>query len=746
MRPTDLQLTFQDTLSSFAFSSPLTQQSHNVEQLEGLLKEVYLGTTGVEFEHIVSLEEKAWLYEAYETSKLKSLPQSVRVKLAKTLVEAETFDHFLHKKWVTFKRYSGEGAESTVVALENLFELAAGRGYEHIVFGMPHRGRLNLLANVMDYQCRHIFRKIAGKTDTPLELPQVIDDVTSHVAHSVVKHYPAAKAKVTLVHNPSHLEAQNPVTMGKTRSKQQLYGKEKVLNVQVHGDAAICAQGIVLETLCLAKTPNFNVNGTIHIITNNQIGYTTRPIDSRPSKYATDLFKAFDTPILHVNSENIEDVYRAVELAVEYQQKFGKDIMIDLICYRKYGHNEVDEPEFTQPKMYSKIRKGHEPNPTKYSKTLQQEGLLPPDFINQTREAKMQHYEEEYNQSQKMDKVTLKDYTDPNNKHAARAFTELWKGFKPSQHGEEYPTAFPLGSLKEFALASTFVPPDFAVHPRIKRLHLEKRVKAVEENALDWATCESLAFFSLNFEGYNIRLTGQDVERGTFSQRHINLTDQKTEKTFNALEFFAKQQPGRGEVEIFNSALSENAAMSYEYGYSLDSPNNLAIWEAQFGDFYNTAQTVVDVFLTNSENKWMRQTALTLVLPHGFDGAGPEHSSARIERFLQMANSDGALPYRVLRPHDPARQHLGIREDVFYEDIQEANFSLAVPTKPSNLFHLLRRQMKRNFRKPLVIAGPKTRRFGPTQCCGIRPAFPRSRKWQRAPLSSPSSITPRTSP
>ena len=514
---------------------------------------------------------------------------------------------------------------------------------------------------------------------------------------------------VTLLNNPSHLEAANSVSLGKTRAKQDDYNNfDRVLNVQLHGDAAHSGQGVVYESLTIGKVPKFDVKGTIHMVVNNQIGYTTTPIDGRTGKYCTDVAKAFEIPIIHVNSDDVETVHKISVFAAEYRREFGKDIMIDLIGYRRYGHNEVDEPEFTQPLMYNKIRKAQTTGPKLYHEKLVNEKIAKAEDYEKIRKRVFDFLEKEHKESQNLQR-SLEGYKN-NNSKGTKAFTDKWRDMVLSIHGTHQKTGVNKELLKEYGKTSVLLPENFSVHPRIGKFFIQDRLTQIDQGSVDWPTAEAMSFLSLLDEGYNVRISGQDVERGTFSQRHCVMVDQKTEKEWCPIKDYA-ERTNKGRFQAFNSCLSEYGVMGYEYGYSIENPHNLVIWEAQFGDFFNGAQIVVDTFLASSEEKWLKQNGLVLLLPHGFDGAGPEHSTCRMERFLQAANSDGSNREFKFQEHRKDRKELKVDEQIFYENINDANFSMVVPTTPANFFHVLRRQMKRNFRKALVVASAKTCNF-----------------------------------
>ena len=511
------------------------------------------------------------------------------------------------------------------------------------------------------------------------------------------------------MNNPSHLEAINAVSMGKTRAKQDDYNSsDKVLNVQLHGDAAHSGQGVVYESLTIGKVPKYDIHGTIHMVVNNQIGYTTTPIDGRTSKYCTEIAKAFEIPIIHVNSDDVEAVHKISSLVVEYRQKFHKDIMIDLIGYRRYGHNEVDEPEFTQPLMYNQIRKSQTTGPKLYHDKLLKEKLVKAEDYEKTRQKVWSFLESEFKASQTIQRSMDTYKTDATK--GTKAFTDKWRDMGLSTKGIQKPTGLNIELLKDLGKTSVLVPEGITVHPRIDKFHIKDRISQIDSELIDWPTAEAISFLSLLNEGYNVRISGQDVERGTFSQRHAVLIDQKTEKEWSPIKDWAERM-NKGRFQVFNSPLSEYGVMGYEFGYSIENPANLVIWEAQFGDFFNGAQIIIDTFLASSEEKWLKQNGLVLLLPHGFDGAGPEHSTCRMERFLQAANSDGLNRGFQYREHVNERKELKVEDQIFYENHQDSNFSLVVPTTPANFYHVLRRQMLRNYRKPLIVASAKTRNF-----------------------------------
>ncbi|KAJ2691756.1 hypothetical protein GGH99_002187 [Coemansia sp. RSA 1285] len=624
-------------------SSSQPRDAATMAEIHQALKETYSGHVAYEFEHIPDAAVRRWFADYVETAS-----HEIQVDDAKRRIYLElgksgyAFDRFMQKKFGQVKRYGLEGAESTIVALDELFSLCNHAGVTEAVLGMPHRGRLNILVDLLKYPPRALFHKLQGHAEFPEDLP-ASGDVISHIANSPSLNYGCKdNLHVTMLHNPSHLEAVNPVVSGYGRAKQMyLYDNstdpncalgDKLIGIQIHGDAAFTGQGVVMETLGLSNLPHFSLGGTIHLIVNNQIGYTTPATNARSTMYTSDIAKLVDAPVIHVNGDYPEEVARAMRVAFEYRRLFRRDVIVDLITFRRWGHNELDEPSFTQPLMYNIIR-SRESIPKLYERRLKWAGLVMP------KEA-----------------VTTTD------------------------------TGVAKDTLREVGEKSVLVDEAFKVHPRLAKHHVQPRLQKLRENKpVDWATAEALAFGTLLKEGYNIRLCGQDVGRGTFSQRHAMFVCQETENVYIPLN---KIGDGQGRIEVANSNLSELAVLGFEYGVSIQSPNILPIWEAQFGDFNNTAQVIIDTYITSGETKWLRQSGLVMLLPHGYDGAGPEHSSSRIERFLQMCNT----PMDLSNP----------------QTVQNPNVHVVVPTTPAQIFHLLRRQMKRNYRKPLVVAGPKT--------------------------------------
>ncbi|XP_075224573.1 putative 2-oxoadipate dehydrogenase complex component E1 homolog isoform X2 [Lycorma delicatula] len=544
---------------------------------------------------------------------------------------------------------------------------------------MPHRGRLNLLTGVLQLPPVKLFHKLAGNSEFPPSA-KATGDVISHLITSIDIELSGNEIHVTTLYNPSHLEAVNPVSMGKTRSrhlsyKQGGYGNkywgEEIVNIQVHGDGAVMGQGINQESVLMSNLPFFQVGGSIHLIVNNQLAFTTPPEHGRGTLYASDIAKIISAPVIHVNGDSPKDVAKATRLAIKYQRNFRKDIFIDMNCYRFWGHNELDDPNFTNPIIY-KVIKNRKTVPDKYAETLLKEGKISEEEIKQI---VSEHTSWLNSQLKKVDSYQ------PEEEYLKRQ----WTGYSQAPNAiTTWNTGVQIDLLQHIGHKSVSVPENFNLHPTILKSHIQSRQKKLSENlSLDWSTCEALAFGSLLLQGFNIRISGQDVGRGTFSHRHAMLVDQDTGEVYIPLNNMSEEQEKK--LEIANSFLSEEAVLGFEYGMSIENPKNLVIWEAQFGDFFNGAQIQIDTFITSGETKWMQLSGLVMLLPHGYDGAGPEHSSCRIERFLQLSDSSETHP-----------------------DGEDVNMHIANPTTPAQYFHLLRRQMIRNYRKPLIVVAPKT--------------------------------------
>ena len=648
-------------------------ETATVRQMLDILKRTYCGTVGVEFMHILDPEEKDWIQRRIEgPDKEISFTNEGKRAILRKIVEAETFEKFLAKRYPGTKRFGLDGGEATVPALEQIIKRGGALGVEEIVLGMAHRGRLNVLAAVMGKPYRVIFHEFQGGSATPEEV-MGSGDVKYHMGASSDRIFDHNKVHLSLTANPSHLEIVNPVVIGKARAKQAsvMNWKEtdeqlrqvraRVLPLLIHGDAAFAGQGVVSECFALSGLRGYRTGGTVHFIINNQIGFTTSPRFSRSSPYPSDVALMVQAPIFHVNGDDPEAVVFAAKVATEYRQKFGKDVVVDMFCYRRFGHNEGDDPSFTQPLMYKKIKE--QPSTlTFYSNRLVSEGVV-------TR-AEVDGWVKEFDDFLDKEFDTGKGYK-PNK---ADWLDGAWAGLGlPEDDDRRGRTASDLGKLKTLGLKMTDVPARVDIHKTLARV-IDTRHKAIESGeGIDWATAEHLAFATLLDEGFGVRLSGQDSCRGTFSQRHSHFVDQTTEERYTPLN---NLRDGQAHFEVIDSALSEEAVLGFEYGYSLAEPNTLTLWEAQFGDFVNGAQVVIDQFISSGERKWLRMSGLVMLLPHGYEGQGPEHSSARLERFLQACAED---------------------------NIQVVNC-----TTPANYFHVLRRQIHRIFRKPLIIMTPKS--------------------------------------
>ncbi|KAG8012767.1 putative 2-oxoglutarate dehydrogenase E1 component DHKTD1 [Nibea albiflora] len=655
----------------------------SVEEVQAYLEEAYCGHLSVEISQLSSLEEREWFADRFEELKKTSFSPEERRRLAKVMLESQEFDHFLGTKFATVKRYGGEGAESMMGFFYELFHQLAHSGVTDIVIGMPHRGRLNLLTGLLKFPPELMFRKMRGLSEFPDTSP-AIGDVLSHLTSSVELDFGAGHPlHVTMLPNPSHLEAINPVAQGKARARQQLrkegdYSPEdsaqsgdQVVCLQVHGDGSFTGQGIVPETLTLSNLPHYRVGGSIHLIVNNQVGYTTPSERGRSSLYCSDVGKMVNCAAIHVNGDDAEEVLRATRLAVEYQRLFRKDVILDLICYRQWGHNELDEPFFTNPAMY-KIIRSRKSVPDSYSDQLISEGLM---TDVERDEIKSKYYSM---LNDKLSNMTL--YSPPPTNLQGR-----WGDLaEPQARVTTWDTGVPVPLLQFVGAKSVDIPEQIQLHSHLGKTHVQARLQKLEDGTkLDWSTAEALAFGSLLAQGFNIRISGQDVGRGTFSQRHAMVVCQDTNDMYIPLNHISDQQTGF--LEVCNSPLSEEAVLGFEYGMSIAQPKLLPIWEAQFGDFFNGAQIIFDTFISGGEAKWLLQNGMVILLPHGYDGAGPEHSSCHMERFLQMCDS----------------KEEGVDGD-------NVNMGLVNPTTSAQYFHLLRRQMIRNFRKPLIVVGPKT--------------------------------------
>ena len=629
------------------------------------LQATYCGTIGVQFMHIQDPEQKAWIQKTLE--KVLNQPDFTDIgkkAILERLTAAETFEKFLDRKYTGTKRFGLEGAESMVPALEQILKRGGKLGLEEVVIGTAHRGRLNILANFMGKPFEAIFSEFQGNSSHPDDI-QGAGDVKYHLGASSDRIFDNKKVHLSLTANPSHLEAVNPVVVGKVRAKQDQkedLGRRKVAALLIHGDAAFSGQGLVPETLDLSELKGYRIGGTIHFIINNQIGFTTNPVNARSGPYCSDVALMVQAPIFHVNGDDPEAVVHAARIAIEFRQTFNKDVVIDMFSYRRHGHNEGDEPAFTQPIMYKKIS-NHPTTREIYSKKLIEQKLI-------TKNEASSYVDNSY------EKLEI-DYRKANSYKPDTAdwFSGAWSGLdiareKGSRRGD---TSITKKKFDKVAEGLTTIPEGFKIHKKLAKV-VELRKKAfLGKSFIDWSSAEALAIGSLLVEGIKIRLTGQDSGRGTFSQRHAILIDQENENKIVILNNLTDKQEM---FEIVDSPLSEASVLGFEYGYSLAEPNALVIWEAQFGDFANGAQVIIDQFIASGESKWLRMSGLTLLLPHGYEGQGPEHSSARMERFLQLCAED--------------------------------NLQIVNSTTPANYFHVLRRQMNRSFRKPVIIFTPKS--------------------------------------
>lgn len=641
----------------------LNRQSSTLAEVYSLLQQIYSGTIGIEYMHIQDPEEKQWIRGRVENlDERYSMTREEKMNLLYDLIRADQFEKFLHVKYPGAKRFGLDGGESTIPALEQILHQAARAGMKDIVFGMAHRGRLNVLANVIGKPIRAIISEFEGGSSNPDDV-QGSGDVKYHLGCSSDRDFEGHQMHLSLTANPSHLEAVDPVVVGKVRAKQRHLGPnghDLAMGLLLHGDAAFAGQGLVAETLCLSELPGYRVGGTIHLIINNQIGFTTSPKHSRSSPYSSDVAKAIQAPIFHVNGDDPEAVAYVSRLAVDFRQKFKKDIVIDLFCYRSHGHNEMDEPAFTQPLMYQAIAK-QVPVKEKYKQKLIESGVVSAEEAEALENTFSDFLKEEFAAAETY-KPEKADWLDG-----------LWTGFEIGEEGaDKDDTVVSMELLNKVGQTLTKIPEGFTIHKRLERVLNEKKEKLEAGQNIDWATGEALAFGSLLCEGNMVRLSGQDCCRGTFSQRHAVFVDQVNEDRYIPLNNI---QPDQARFEVLDSPLSEASVLGFEYGYSLNNPQALVLWEAQFGDFANGAQVITDQFLSAGEAKWLRMSGLVMLLPHAYEGQGPEHSSGRMERFLQMC--------------------------------AEYNWQVVNLTTPANYFHALRRQLRRNIRKPLIVFTPK---------------------------------------
>jgi 2-oxoglutarate dehydrogenase E1 component len=677
-------------------------ETASLRKIVAVVRATYCGPIGVEFMHIQDPAQKAWIQERIET--VRNQPDfTVNGKRAilERLTAAETFEQFLNKKYTGTKRFGLDGGEAMIPALEQILKRGGHLGLKEVVIGMPHRGRLNVLANFLSKPFSAIFSEFEGGAAHPEDVGGS-GDVKYHLGTSSDREFDGNTIHLSLTANPSHLEAVNPVVVGKVRAKQEqgkYQDRSEVMALLMHGDAAFAGQGLVPETLDLSELKGYRIGGTIHFIVNNQIGFTTNPINSRSGPYCSDVAKIIQAPILHVNGDDPEAVTHVARIATEFRQTFHKDVVIDMFCYRRFGHNEGDEPAFTQPLMYKAIGK-HPTVRQIYADRLVKESTCTAAEADGLLQEWTERLEQDF-QAARTYKPNKADWLE-----GAWSGLDVARGFDP-RRGK---TAVALDTLKEVGLALAKVPADFNLNRKIAR-QLDAKRKMIETGKdIDWAMAEGLAFGTLLIEGHPVRLSGQDSNRGTFSHRHAALIDQETEETYKPLAHIRDDQ---ARVEIVDSPLSELAVLGFEYGYSLADPRALVAWEAQFGDFANGAQIIVDQFIASGESKWLRLSGVVMLLPHGYEGQGPEHSSARIERYLQLCAED--------------------------------NMQVVNCTTPANFFHVLRRQLHREFRKPLIVFTPKSllrhkrcvsdlESFGPGSCfhrvlyCDKVPSEPKDAK------------------
>ena len=637
-------------------------QTASLEEILSIAKKTYCQNIGFEFMHMSDPEERKWIRDRIEgREKEIKFTENGRKAIFNKLVEAEGFEKFLQVKFVGTKRFGLDGGESLIPALEQIIKRGGHLGVKEVKIGMPHRGRLNVLANMMQKPFKAIFKEFFGQSITSKK--DFEGDVKYHLGASANREFDGNLVHISLTDNPSHLEAVNPVVLGQVRAKQFFHkdkSRKKVVPVLIHGDAAFAGQGVVAECFAMSGLPGHNTGGTIHIIVNNQIGFTTAPRFARSSPYPSDLAKMVQAPIFHVNGDDPEAVVHCAKIATEFRQSFNRDVVIDMVCYRRYGHNEGDEPSFTQPLMYKKIRK-HPTTLQIYGQKLIREGLISSEVYEKTKKEFKDFLNKEF--------IGAKDY-----KVKMKWFDGVWSRFKPEIGKDRRgATGVDKEKLKLIGKKITHLPDNSNFHKTLIKVFENKRKMFTEDKPIDWSTAETLAFATLLTEGFSVRLSGQDSGRGTFSQRHSVLRNQDSHERYVPLNNISKEQKN---FEVIDSLLSELGVLGFEFGYSLSEPETLVLWEAQFGDFVNGAQVVIDQFIASGESKWSRASGLVMLLPHGYEGQGPEHSSARLERFLQLCAQD--------------------------------NLQVVNCTTPANYFHALRRQMHRDFRKPLIVMTPKS--------------------------------------
>ena len=669
LRLEDFGLSDSDRGLSFEAGREIGLGKATLQQIIDHMRKVYCGNIGVEYHHIQDRDKRRWIrakMESVEPDTSFGFSDDQKRRILEKLNGAVVFERFLHTKYIGQKRFSLEGGENTIVALDGMINTGSELGVEEFLIGMAHRGRLNVLANIMGKTYAQIFNEFEGTAVPDLSFGD--GDVKYHLGFSSQVETTANKTvHLKLVPNPSHLESVDPVVEGFARAKADILYEsdyDRILPILIHGDAALAGQGVTYETVQMSKLAGYYTGGTIHFVINNQVGFTTDFDDARSSTYSTGVANVVQAPVFHVNGDDPEAVLFATQFAVEYRQKFNNDVFIDMVCYRKHGHNEGDDPKFTQPEMYNIINNHPDPREV-YNRELVERGDVDKELAEEMEDSFWQLLQE------RLDDVRENplpyEYQEPE-----QAWRELKKTADPDDFKESPDTGVSRDTLDKLVNHLMSFPEGFTPLSKVKRLMKGKK-KLLEEQKMDWAMGELLAYGTLLAEGKDVRMSGQDVRRGTFSHRHAMVYDAKTYEPVNRLDGIQENQ---GKFRIFNSLLSEFAVLGFEYGYSLASPDNLVLWEAQFGDFYNGAQTIVDQYISAAESKWRRMSGLVLLLPHGYEGQGPEHSSARLERFLQAC--------------------------------AEFNMTVANVTKPANFFHLLRRQLARPFRKPLVVMSPKS--------------------------------------
>eukprot|EP00933_Yihiella_yeosuensis_P031830 TRINITY_DN25437_c0_g1_i1.p1 TRINITY_DN25437_c0_g1~~TRINITY_DN25437_c0_g1_i1.p1 ORF type:complete len:1020 (+),score=228.07 TRINITY_DN25437_c0_g1_i1:73-3132(+) len=718
-----------DMEKQFEVSFAGLSKGATLKDIVATLKTTYCSSIGVEYMHIGDLKKLDWIRDRVENPNFLPKDKDSLMKIYRSLIQVDTFEQFLNTQYKTTKRFGVDGGEAAVAGINAAIAKAAELGLHEVVVGMPHRGRLNILTNVVGKSLTQMFAEFKG---THYDFDDIVEksreddwlfagDVKYHLGTSNLKTFPNGKEVLcTLEANPSHLETVNTVTLGRSRAKQYYLGntddtRSRIMPVLFHGDASFAGQGVCYETMQLAHVQEFDVGGTIHVIINNQVGFTTDPVDDRSTMYASDLGKGFNLPILHVNGDDPVAVVRAFELAAEWRQTWLTDVIVDVVCYRRFGHNETDAPEYTQPMLYKRIN-SHPRTEAIFGQKLAASGVAAQAELDAIKQEIWKEHEEAFAAADSFKPGTEADWV-----------ATKWEGFsKPTEGGKAAPTGVDLELLTKIGERLCVTPPDFKVHNGLKR-QIKKKAEDIQDGTcIDWATAEAMAFGTLLLEGNHVRITGQDVQRGTFAHRHCVIKDQTTGSDYCFLNNL-----NMGPQETFlarNSILAEYAVLGFELGYSYENPHALNIWEAQFGDFANTAQVMVDQFLSAGEHKWLQQSGLVMLLPHGYMGQGAEHSSCRLERFLQLSDDDeDDIP--------------NFMKDFGREQVQKANWQVMNISTPANYFHALRRQIHRDFRKPMVLASPKNL-FRLRQCVSPLSDMGPESRFQRLLGERDSSIDP----